>query len=135
MATLWTVTSLPWTEQQTAAATANDEAEEEEDKESHLSSQLFQDRGTVHCCSGSHSAVARGPGLEVSVDPTHRELQTDRHAGTLALIVLAAAEAATAGFPVTHLQSRPLRARDRLGLGFAGVLSRLPARLKLDLQS
>jgi len=41
-----------------------------------LGSEVFEDSRAVHRCGGSHSAVACGPGLEVSVDTTHRELQS-----------------------------------------------------------
>lgn len=41
----------------------------------YLSSEVFKDGRAVHRCSGSHSAVAGGSGLQVSVDTTHWELQ------------------------------------------------------------
>merc|ERR1719461_1538748 len=41
-----------------------------------LSSEVFQDGGAVDSSGGSDSAAAEGPGLEVTVDPSHRELES-----------------------------------------------------------
>merc|ERR1711915_262794 len=41
----------------------------------HLGGQVLENSRAVHGCSGSHSAVAGGPGLQMSVDTTHWELQ------------------------------------------------------------
>lgn len=66
-----------------------------------LSGEVLEDSRAVHGCGGSHSAVAGGPGLQVSVDTTYGELQ-----------------------PCS------LGAGDRLGLGLPGVFSSLTSSLE-----
>lgn len=41
----------------------------------YLGREVFENSRAVHRCGGSHSTVAGGSGLEVSVDTTHWELQ------------------------------------------------------------
>ena len=47
----------------------------------YLGGEVFENRRAVHGGGGSHSAVAGGPRLEVSVDATHRELRATREGG------------------------------------------------------
>lgn len=102
----------------------------------HLGGQVLQDGRAVHRRGGSHSAVAGGSGLQVSVDSTHWELQRHDEVSCTRMFDLFVEfvkhhrgnEWMT--FLATNLQSCSLWPRDSFRLCLPGIFTRFSAGLE-----